>query len=227
MVRNIILISIFFILYACSPAVYHRENLFSQKDIGKNISKFRTDGYYYRILNDSLYYKNNLKNDGTYDKDKSFNYQLKFLRCLFFTDDGFVIQKDFTTSYVYNMDSVKYYNENLIFIFEKELDKNNTVNGIVKKTNTWFLNEKAQIWNNGIYKIETDSIKMQIFKNVLGDYYMVEYTGTYNDNTIRFTKEYAYKEKKLHNDNLEYQFKKHKIKNVENYIKENKQKFWK
>ncbi len=226
MVRVIVLTSFFVLLCACFPRVYHKNILFSQKDIGVNQSNFRVDGYYYRILDDTLYHKYDLKDDGSFDKSKSFYYQLKYLRCLFFTTDGFVIQKDFTTSHIHNIDSVKYYNENLISIFEKKLAKNNSIKGIIGKSDTWLLNEKSQVWNNGVFKIKQDSIEMQLFKNVLGDYYLVEHSGFIGENNIRFTKEYFYREKQLRKDTVKFKFREYKIGQINNYIKENKLKFW-
>lgn len=209
--------------------IHHKKKLFPKNEIGSiNHPDFPTDGYYYMIKTDTLYHKYDLQRDGTYNKEKSFYYPLKYLRCLFFSKDGFVIQKDFTTPYVQNQDSVKHYNQNLISIFEKKLASENIMEGLVKKDKLWFLNKKAQIWKNGIYKLDKDSIKMQIYNNLMGDYYLIEYKGQYHSNKIVFTQEYAYREEKRHTDNLVYEFKKlGKEITISNYIRENPKKFWK
>ncbi|WP_185226175.1 hypothetical protein [Chryseobacterium indologenes] len=229
MVRRMILIfCMFFFMQACFPQIHNRNDLFPKKEIGSvNKSNFETEGYYYNIKTDTLYYKHDLQRNGTYNKEKSYYYPIKYLRCLFFSKDGFVLQKDFTTPHVYNQDSVKYYNENLISIFEKKLTSTYNVEGPVKKKDLWFFNKKAQIWNNGIYKVRGDSIEMQLYKNVLGNYYLVRYSGVYKKRSLVFTKEYAYKENKIYHDNLIYEFKKFNIATISNYIRENPKKFWK
>lgn len=231
MVRKIIpTFFVFFIIQSCFSQIqiHNKKNLFSREEIGNiNHLSFATDGYYYTIKTDTLYHKADLQHDGTYNKEKSYYYPVKYLRCLFFSTDGFVIQKDFTTPYVHNQDSIKYYNQNLITIFEKRLAASNRVEGLVKKEDLWFLNKKAQIWNNGIYKIEGNSIDVQLYKNVRGDYYLVGYSGSFKNDDLVFTKEYLYEEKQTHNDTLYYKFRKFNLKTISNYIKENPKKFWK
>lgn len=233
MVRRKI-ISIVFMLFCIQTCfsqiqIHHKKELFSREEIGSmNNLNFSTDGYYYTIKTDTLYHKADLQRDGIYNKEKNYYYPLKYLRCLFFSKDGFVIQKDFTTPYVQNQDSVKYYNQNIISIFEKKLASENIVEGLVKKDKLWFLNKKAQIWKNGIYKLDKDSIKMQMYNNLMGDYYLIEYKGQYHLNKIVFTEEYAYREKKKHTDTIVYEFKKlGKEFPISNYIRENSKKFWK
>ena len=196
--------------------------------IGSNNQELKLDGYFYQLKKYETYpyYRNEY---GGYQQDTTKKYsQIRILPLTLYSDGS-----------VNSLYSFSGFQDNHAFNYRIKcsLEDNNTIENAFEhfecylrnrpENKLFFINKKAEIWNQGIYKIEDNKITIQIFYNSIGDYYLYEENGIIlNDTTFVLKKAKDYQTGKEYKIEKEYHFKKmNNMPKMESYILKNKKKF--
>ena len=195
------LFSVFTILLICSSCVsiYNKEFLISRNEIGITNNEIRLDGYYYRI--------SKIKEFNHYSLDKNLKYKLdssKFkeiikISPIILYSDGSLKQMPYFTGLQKN--------NTLDFNELCYLNDDNTLKGALNHFECYlrnmpkekynFMNKNSEIWGQGIFTSNNKHIKLQIYYNRLGDFYLLEETGkVINDSTFIVEKRKSMRTKK-------------------------------
>jgi len=188
----------------------------------------KKEGYYYteNYIKTNPYYRNEY---GGYSRDSTISFNQVRISTLVLKSDGSAMKLG---SYSGMQDNLAYN-----FGIKCNLQDNNTLESAfehfecyvseLKNKNLIFLNSKAEIWDQGIYKTENNTITIQIFYNTIGDYYLYEERGIItNDSTFVLTSATDFQTGKKYEINKVYKFKKtENFPEIDNYILKNKKKF--
>jgi len=192
-----------------------------------NNSKFKLNGYYYHVneIESYPYYKNQY---GGYSQDSTKSYTKILIKPLMLYGDGSA----------YLPDHFSGMQDNLVFNFANcGLVNNNNIIGAQTHFECYvlnrpekqynFMNRKGEIWNQGLFKVDGNTIKLQIFYNVWGNYYLYEKTGhILADGSIKFIHAKDYQNNVEFDLEERYYFKEFMIEpKVESYIMKNKHEF--
>lgn len=203
---------------SCSSRIYDKDKLtIANTPFQKENITFRTDGYYYQIIE--------------YEKGENLSLEMEHGKSnycavspIIFYDDGFVRKSEFTHGvkpFITNQekkDSI----EELLRNLDKSIRDNNFH---VKIENT--------IWDWGLYRQSPNELVIQYFYNHYGHYRLINYSGVVkNDTTLVFKHKKGYTEFPSHVSRLEdkseeiYYFRKLRSKpDSMNYIKSNAEEF--
>ena len=158
----------------------------SINDIGDSKNILRKDGYYYMIkeYDTNPYFINEY---GGYSKDTANKFKQINISTLALYKDGSAMK----------LGTFSGMQDNLAFNFNIKcnLDDHNTLESAFEHFECFiknnqdkglnFLNAKAEIWNQGVYKIIDNEITLQIFYNSMGNYFLYEEKGKIlNDSTF-------------------------------------------
>ncbi len=209
--------------------IQNKKSLISLKSIGSDNKDILLDGYYYqeKTIQKGHYYKNKY---GGYSEDSIKYDQFRIAPLLLYSDGS--------ANILYSFSGLQ---ENTRFDFKAEcglLNNNSTESalkhfecyfryGYEKDNKKDFISKKSQIWNQGVYKVSGSKITLQIFYNVMGDYYLYEERGKIiNDSTFLLTNATDFKTKKEYEINHLYKFRKMTdMPSIESYILNNSNKF--
>ena len=224
--KTILILTISLTLFSCI-SIRNKNNLFNLNEIGDSIV-LKKNGYYYleNYVKTNPYYRNEY---GGYSRDSTIIFDQIRISTLSLKENGSAMK----------LGSFSGMQENLAYNFgvKCSLQDNNTLESAfehfecyinkLEENNLNFINSKAEIWDQGIYKITNDTIKIQIFYNSMGNYNLYEETGfVKNDTTFVLTNVTDYQNGKKHEINKVYKFKRmDNFPQIENYILKNKKKF--
>ncbi|MFH6966597.1 hypothetical protein [Flavobacterium oncorhynchi] len=225
--KNRIIIVFFLLTIVSCISIKGKKELMSLNNIGDS-NTLRKDGYYYTesYVKTNPYYRNEY---GGYVRDSTKTFYQVRISTLALKENGSAMKLG---SYSGMQDNLAYN-----FGIKCDLPDNNTLESAfehfqcylteLKNKNLFFLNSKAEIWDQGIYKIENNAITIQIFYNTIGDYNLYEETGIIkNDSTFVLTNATDFQTGKKHEINKVYKFKKMKnFPDIDNYVLKNKKKF--
>jgi hypothetical protein len=156
---------------------------FPTNDFQLDNKTLKTNGYYFDL--DSVY-------TGIYDFETNrmtnSKYYEKIITPILFYNNGYIkINGSYSGIMVDDNSGLKRVNT-----FEN--CHKNIKYSLLKHNNTRCKNRKSDVWGWGVFKIDKDSIKIQFYRNVLGDYYLTEYHGlVINDTTIIFKQQIDFK----------------------------------
>jgi len=203
---------------SCSSRIYDKDKLtiantpFQKEDI-----TFRTDGYYYQIIE--------------YEQGENLSLEMEYGRSNFcavspiiFYDDGFVRKSEFTHG---------------VKPFSKNEEKKDSIEGILRnldksiRENNFHVRIDNTIWDWGLYKQSENKLVIQYYYNHYGDYRLIDYSGIVkNDTTLVFKQKKGYTDFPSHISKIEdeseeiYYFRKLSVKpDSMNYIKSNAEEF--
>jgi hypothetical protein len=225
--KNRIIITLFLITLSSCISIRNRDKLLSLNEIGDS-SVLRKDGYYYteNYIKTNPYHRNEY---GGYERDSTITFNQVRISTLSLTQNGSAMKLGSYSGMQYNLS----YN----FGIKCNLQDNNTLESAfehfqcyvteLQKKNLIFLNSKAEIWDQGVYKIENNIITIQIFYNSIGNYSLYEEKGIIkNDSTFVLTNATDFQTGKKYEIKKEYKFKKMEdFPEIDNYILKNKKKF--
>jgi hypothetical protein len=191
-------------------------------DIGLSKNELNLNGYYYQEQSYKTYpyYKNEY---GGYSQDSTKEYNQIRILPIVLSSNGSAEKQG----------SISGMQENLVFNYKTKcsLESDNTLESAIKhfecllnnrpENKLNFINNKAEIWSQGVYKVNGNEIAIQIFYNVMGDYHLYEERGTVlNDTTFILTSAIDYQDGKTFEIEKEYHFKEmNNMPKIENYIK--------
>jgi hypothetical protein len=190
-------------------------------------SNFKLNGYYYLVneIKSYPYYKNQY---GGYSQDSTKGYKKVLIKPLLLFGDG----SAYSPGYFSGMQ------DNLVFNFANcGLVDNNTIIGAQTHFECYvlnrpeqkynFMNRKGEIWNQGLFRVDGNIIRLQIFYNVWGDYYLYEKTGQIlADGSIKFIYAKDYQDNEEYGLEEIYYFKEFMIEpKFGSYIMKNKKEF--
>ncbi len=194
-------------VFSCiPPRIYNKKDLIKKNEIGIYNSNFRTDGYYY-IEKQAKY--NLVYIDTTTTKEN-------FIQYLIFDKEGYVINL-YTVSKLDSLKSFTYLHNQI----QNKIKNENE--GRYTKKETFFFNKNAMVWDTGVYRINGNDIKIQMYGNKSGDYVINELNGRIDDNNTL----HLLLPKSVKKDTIEFKFMPAKVGQINSYIKENPNKFWK
>ena len=225
--KNRILITLFLISLSSCISIRNRDKLLSFNEIGDS-KALRKEGYYYteNYIKTNPYYRNEY---GGYERDSTLTFNQVRISTLSLKQNGSAMK----------LGSFSGMQDNLSYNFgiKCNLQDNNTLESAfehfqcyvneLKKKNLIFLNSKAEIWDQGVYKIENNTITIQIFYNSIGDYSLYEEKGIIkNDSTFVLTNATDFQTGKKYEIKKEYKLKKMEdFPEIDNFILKNKKKF--
>lgn len=212
----------------CGCAVIHNKHaLLDLNQIGDSTT-LRKNGYFYRELSvrTNPYFRNEY---GGFERDSTITFNQVRIAVLALDPDGSAIR----------FGSYSGMRDNLSFDFgiKCDLQDNNTLESALRhfechilqrdEQNIHFMNSKAEIWNQGVYKIDKDSIRIQTYYNTRGNYQLYEESGYIeNDSTIVLTKSRDYAENQTEAIHKVFRFKQmDNFPQIDNYILKNRKKF--
>ncbi len=207
--QSIVLIFLLFFLISSCNIIHHKSKLhLIDKPFSMDSISFRTNGYYYTIL------ENERSQAGTY-----------YIKPLIFYDNGYVRKAEFRYGHFVSLSAES--ERKKIDLTLKEIERSITVDSFhVQIENT--------IWDWGLYNQYQDSILIQSYYNILGEYELFDWGGkVLNDSTILFTSKFGYKQSNkpyLIGESIEeiYRFRKFPIKpDSINYIMNHRDRFGK
>ena len=197
-------------------------------EIGDRQNKLRKNGYYYQTLEIETYpyYKNSY---GGYSQDSTKPYkQIRLYPIILFANGSTI-----------NYGSFSGLAENSAFNFGQKcnLTDSNTLQSSIAHFECYmqnlpplrlnFINKKAEIWNQGIFQVSNNEIRIQIFYNSIGNYYLYEKTGkVINDSTFSLSSVKDFQNGK--EEKITEIFKFHEMNNlpvISSYILNHKSKF--
>ena len=219
---------ILILIFTSCIAIKNKKDLMDINKIGLAKNELKLNGYYYLENNHKTfpYYKNEY---GGYSQDTTKGYtQIRVSSLLLYADGS-----------AHKLGSFSGMQDNAAFEYGDicALVDSNTIESAFEhfecylknmpEDNYFFLNKKAEIWNQGVYKTNGDEIVLQIFYNVMGDYNLYEERGKIlNDTTFTLTSAIDYQDGKTFEIEKEYRFRKmDTIAKIESYILKNKNKF--
>lgn len=216
------------LLCVSCTAIRNREYLMPLNTVGDQENSLSKNGYYYleNYVKTNPYYRNEY---GGYSRDSTITYSQIRISTLALNSNGSAMKLG---SYPGIKD-----NSSFNYGIKCNLEDNNTLESAfehfecyIKKIDNKglnFINAKAEIWNQGVYKISKNKISIQIFYNQFGNYDLYEQTGTIlNDSTFVLTKTTDYQTNKSYGINRTYKFKRlDDFPKIDNYILKNKKKF--
>ncbi len=195
--------------------------------IGVPNAQLKLNGYYYQEKSEEAYtyYRNSY---GGYSQDSSKAFlQTRILPITLFKNGS-----------VNKHGSFSGMQDNLGFEFSQcNLTDNNTLSSAFKhfecyltnppKSRASFITKKAQIWGQGVFKIDGNTIVIQTFYNVMGNYNLFEERGTIvNDSVFKLTTARDYRTDQTKSIKKTYRFKAYKnMPNIESYILSHPTKF--
>ncbi len=218
----------FGIIYTGCITIYNKKKIIEIKESGDKQNQLKKNGYYYRAVDVETfpYYKNS---QGVYSHDSTQPYrQIRIVPLTLFADGSAIKHGSFSG-----------FNENLAFDFRIKcgLEDYNSQEAAFAHFECYvqnipsqklnFINKKAEIWNQGLFQVSNDEIKIQIFYNSMGNYYLHEETGkVINDSTFLLTKAKDFQNGKETQIHQIYKFRKMgNFPTIPSYILKHKSKF--
>jgi len=219
---------ILILMFTSCIAIKNKKNLMNINDIGLTKNELKLNGYYYQDKSYKTYpyYKNQY---GGYSQDSTKEYNQIRILPIFLDSNGSAEKQG----------SISGMQDNLGFnyIAKCSLEDNNTIESAFEhfecilnnrpESKLNFINKKAEIWSQGVYKVNGSEIAIQIFYNVMGDYHLYEERGNVlNDTTFILTSAIDYQDGKTFEIEKKYHFKEmNNMPKIESYILKNKNKF--
>lgn len=197
--------------------------------IGTDNRSLKLYGYYYqeKEVKSHPYYRNKY---GGYSQDSSVIFNEARIIPLILYPDGTAAAMDYFTGL----------QDNSAFDFKKTcaLADRNTIESAFAhfecylkneeyKIRTNFITRKAQIWDQGVYRIENNKITIQTFYNLTGNYYLYEESGDIiNDSAFILKRKIDFRTGKESEISRVYTFRNMPdMPKIESYILKHKQKF--
>jgi hypothetical protein len=215
-------------MYSSCITIYNKNKVIDLNEIGDRQNKLRKNGYYYRTseIETFPYYKNTY---GGFSQDTTKPYrQIRILPVSLYANGSTIKHGSYSGL-----------TENAAFDFgiKCKLQDNNSLESAFahfecyaqnlppKKLN--FINKKAEIWDQGIFQVSNDEIKIQIFYNSMGNYYLYEETGKIiNDSTFTLSRAKDFETGEEISINETYKFRRmDNFPDIPNYIIKHKSKF--
>lgn len=196
--------------------------------IGLTANELKLNGYYYQEKSYETYpYYRNEYGGYSQDKNKKYN-QIRILPIVLYPDGS-----------ANKLSSFSGMQDNSAFNYgiKCSLEDNNTIESAYEhfecylknrpEDNYIFINKKAEIWSQGVFKTDENKIVLQIFYNSRGNYYLYEESGKIiNDTTFILNKAKDFETGKEFEINKKYMFKAMgDMPKIESYILKNKNKF--
>jgi len=188
---KVIAILIIIIVFSACATINNKENLML-KEIKLNTQiPLKINGYYYYENEVIDYLVKNPNTSGGVTPDYKTEYNRKTINIMVFYKNGYVYNSDMLLicgeipNEITDIEQISQYNTYEKAKREYEQSPNSYCYG--------FTGGKRDIWNWGVFKIENQKIKIQYYRNILGDYFLVEMVGSIiNDTTFLISNEKLY-----------------------------------
>lgn len=218
---------IFSIFFSSCIRIFNKKQLMPLNDIGDTRRILKKNGFYY---SEFITLKSNYNKEVNQRiKDSSSTFSKVGIKTKKIYDDGSIFDLG---QWFGILDELQRNKGNLEDINTLESALNhfqNKVNYInrIKKSNYNLINSNSKIWDQGIFRINNDGIKIQTFYNWIGNYYLFEESGILiNDTTFVIKNSFDYRTKEAKEANDTFKFKQmENLNEMENFILKNKKKF--
>jgi len=226
MKKNILILVVSLCVASCFP-IRNKKKVFNLNEIGDS-NLLKKNGYYYTesVEKAHPYYRNAY---GGYSNDTTIIYDKIEISTLVLNENGSCMQLGIFSGM----------QENRSFNYEIKcaLQSNNTKESALNHFECYFnkmsekklsfIKKNSDIWNQGVYKVFGDSIKIQTYYVSISIFYLYEEIGTIkNDTTFVLTNAIDYENGTKYKINKTYKFKKMDNRpEIASYILKNKKKF--